>query len=350
MSNGQAVLEYLSRKVLKLLIPVLVTLILDACATLLVDRDSDSDETVLRILRLPLDTTSFQESIGIAIALVISILFCTATMVVLYLLNCLSIILLWLKIGFTTITILSVYSRIGGVVRFFNAPIDHFSVLFLIVNLTVVGNLSVFWRGPLLVTQFFLILISIFTALLFLEFADSTFWTLMLLLIVYDMTVVLAPHGLLRVLVEKVQERGEVIPGLVYSTAPHTGDDDSEETLFDDDDGSIHPQFIHEEVVLHEDPHANARRHDPGLVLGLGDFIFYGALVTRAARAGPETVILCIVGVLFGLCVTLVCLLVRERALPALPFSLSIGGLFFLAGISSFRRFSLILAGSLCVF
>jgi presenilin 1 len=350
MSDGQGLLEYLSRKVSKLLIPVLITLILDACATLLVDRQSDTEEPVLRLLPLPLDSSSFQESIGIAITLVISILFCTAIMVILYFMNCVSIILLWLKIGFTTIIILSVYSRIGSIVRFFNTPIDHWSVFLVIVNLTVVGNLSVFWRGPLIVTQFFLILISIFTTLLFLEFADSTFWTLMLLLIVYDMAVVLAPQGLLRVLVEKVQERGEVIPGLVYSTAPHTCDDESEETLFDDDDGSIHPQFIHEEVVLHEDPHANARRHDPGLVLGLGDFIFYGALVTRAARAGPYAVVLCIIGVMFGLCVTLVCLLARERALPALPFSLSLGGLFFLAGLFAFGRFSLTLTGSLCVF
>jgi presenilin 1 len=271
-------------------------------------------------------------------------------MVLLYFLRCLSLIVLWLKLGFTAIIVLSIYSRADSIARFLNLAIDHFSIFLLVLNLVVVGNLAIFWRSPLIITQSFLLLMSVFTTLLFLEFPDSTFWLLLILLIVYDIAVVLTPHGLIRVLVEKIQERGEAIPGLVYSTAPHGPEDYSEEQLFDDDDGSIQPQFIHDEVVLHEEPHVNARRHDPGLILGLGDFVFYGALVTRAARVGCESVSLCILGILFGLCVTLICLLVKQKVLPALPFSLSIGGIFFVASLFSFGEFVDILKESLCAF
>jgi presenilin 1 len=164
------------------------------------------------------------------------------------------------------------------------------------------------------------------------------------------MAVVLLPNGLLKLFVEKAQERGDTIPGLMYSTAGHVADEYSEETPFDDDDGSIHPHFIHDEVMLQEAPQARARRHDTGLVLGLGDFIFYGALVTRAARVGWDIVILCVIGVVFGLCVTLACLMVKQRPLPALPFSLSVGALFFFMGIFTFRGFAHTLSRAFCVF
>jgi presenilin 1 len=297
-----------------------------------------------------LHTASIQESIGFALALIVAILIGTAVMVVLYFLNFLSLIIAFLKTGFATIITLTIYSHIGDISHFFNTPLDRLSVLLLISNLVIVGTLAIFWRAPLIFTQFFLIIISIFTTLLFLEFPDWTFWTLLLLLIVYDMGVVLLPNGLLKLFVEKAQERGDSIPGLMYSTAAHMETEYSEETLFDDDDGSIHAHFIQDEVLLQEAPHAGARRHDPGLVLGLGDFIFYGALVTRAARVGWDIVILCVIGVVFGLCVTLVCLMMKQRPLPALPFSLAAGGIFFCAGIVTFRGFARILTRAFCVF
>jgi presenilin 1 len=358
MSDRQAVLEFISRKVFKLLVPVLVTLFFDSYAAHIVDHSTPPSRPVFEVVHVPLDDSSLEESIGVAIILIISILVCTAIIVMFYLFDCISLITLWLKIGFTTIVALNIYSLAESISRFSNIPIDHISLFFLVLNLIIVGLLAIFWRGPLIMTQSFLILTSIFTTLLFLDFADSTFWVLMILLILYDIAIVLTPHGLLRVLVERVQERGEAMPGMVYTTDPHSGENDSEEELLgdngsdkdaeEDDDGD--GLNLHEEIVLHEDHHINKERHDPGLMLGLGDFIFYGALVTRAGRSGWDAVMLCIFGIIFGLCVTLMCLLVKQKVLPALPFSLAFGGIFFLSSLFTFKEFIYVLKESLCVF
>jgi presenilin 1 len=346
MSEWEIVLEFLSRRVTKLLIPVLLTLIFDGVLSRLLNHHSGDARILLAHFPLPFHNSSIQESVSFALTLIAAILVGTALLVVLYFLNCLSAIIFSLKIGFAAIITITIYSHIGDVASFLNAPLDRFSVFLLIANFAVVGTLAIFWRAPLIFTQFFLMLISIFTTLLFIEFPDWTFWTLLLLLVVYDVFSLL-PNGLMRLFVEKAQERGDSIPGLLYSTAAHMADDYSEETLFDDDDGG---QALHDEVLLQEAPHAGARRHDPGLVLGLGDFIFYGALVTRAARVGWDVFILSAIGVVLGLCVTLGCLMVKQRPLPALPFSLSAGALFFFAGIFTFRPFSRILIHALCVF
>jgi presenilin 1 len=80
---------------------------------------------------------------------------------------------------------------------------------------------------------------------------------------------------------------------------------------------------------------------DRGVRLGLGDFCFYGILVTRAARLGWDLVILCVFAVILGLALTLVVLAVLQRPLPALPFSLMLGVLCFIIGAMTFRPFAL---------
>ena len=78
---------------------------------------------------------------------------------------------------------------------------------------------------------------------------------------------------------------------------------------------------------------------EDGIKLGLGDFAFYGVLITRAARIGWDTAILCIFAVLLGLSITLVILAIVERPLPALPCSLVLGIIFYFIGIYTFRPF-----------
>jgi presenilin 1 len=62
-----------------------------------------------------------------------------------------------------------------------------------------------------------------------------------------------------------------------------------------------------------------------GMLLGMGDFIFYGALVGRAAGYDLATVCAAFVAVLAGLVVTLLSLSLGVRALPALPVSIALG-------------------------
>ena len=84
--------------------------------------------------------------------------------------------------------------------------------------------------------------------------------------------------------------------------------------------------------------------------LGLGDFVFYGILVTRAARLGWDIAVLCILAVLLGLSLTLVCLAIFERPLPALPFSLFLGIIFYIIAAYTFRPFATNIRDTLLVF
>ncbi|GAX82889.1 hypothetical protein CEUSTIGMA_g10315.t1 [Chlamydomonas eustigma] len=70
-----------------------------------------------------------------------------------------------------------------------------------------------------------------------------------------------------------------------------------------------------------------------GMKLGLGDFIFYSMLVGKAAQYDMMTVFASYIGIIAGLGITLLCLNIYRQALPALPFSIALGVLFYFSTV-----------------
>ncbi len=72
---------------------------------------------------------------------------------------------------------------------------------------------------------------------------------------------------------------------------------------------------------------------DNTIKLGLGDFIFYSVLVSKAAEYGFAAFVACFLSILTGLGGTLVLLAVYHHALPALPISIFLAVVFYLLTI-----------------
>ncbi|GMH70624.1 hypothetical protein TL16_g05456 [Triparma laevis f. inornata] len=82
-------------------------------------------------------------------------------------------------------------------------------------------------------------------------------------------------------------------------------------------------------VVFTEELDEDEEDDDGSIKLGLGDFIFYSVLVSKAATYSFTTCVVCIIIILAGLGGTMVLLSVYKKALPALPISIFFGVTFY---------------------
>jgi len=86
---------------------------------------------------------------------------------------------------------------------------------------------------------------------------------------------------------------------------------------------------VFEEVERDGDDDSEDGDGKSSIKLGLGDFIFYSILVSKAAQYSFAAFIACFLVILAGLGGTLVLLSVYHQALPALPISIFLGVLFY---------------------
>ncbi|EAX86148.1 Clan AD, family A22, presenilin-like aspartic peptidase [Trichomonas vaginalis G3] len=419
-------LEIYSKRIYKIAVPVILTLVIDVWLTRTLEEKFDNtalSTSFASVVSQSSGGVSTAVAIYIAIGFIVAIALVTGLLLLLYWFNCVKCIYVWMVVAVSLLLSYYVYLAVGKIPSLYNIPIDYIAVVIFLLNGVVVGGMSIFWRAPPIVTQAFMIWISVMTACVFLTLPDWTVWILLVLLIIWDCCVVLCPNGLLHLLIKKSQERGDAIPALVYSSAAffwkeaddgeeqnEEGEDhenldnydeeydsasedestDPDSSASSDDALPINPdEFVglsnnpedqpppqpkpeqqpESELAQpageptkpkkkrpnqdnqHGDPENPDKRKkksgsakstptSEGVKLGLGDFIFYGILVTRAARVGWDIAILDILAVMDGLALTLICLAYFERPLPALPFSLALGIIFYLIGAYTFRGFS----------
>jgi presenilin 1 len=86
--------------------------------------------------------------------------------------------------------------------------------------------------------------------------------------------------------------------------------------------------------VVPNDEDGKTDTSDNNIKLGLGDFIFYSVLVSKAADHGFAAFVACFLSVLAGLGGTLVLLAIFHHALPALPISIFLAVIMFILTIS----------------
>lgn len=418
-------LEDASYRIVKIAIPVVLTLILDAVITRLIENTHGSvslDRSFSETMSYNSGGLSTTLSIILAVILIVSIIIVTAILLVCYYYGYTKVIFVWMIVAVSIILSYYVWIFFKEVPPVLNFTVDYIAIVLLIMNLVVIGDMSIFWRAPKIVTQAFLVFISVLIALVFLSFPDWTIWILLGILVIYDCCVVLCPHGLLNMIIKKSEERNDEIPALIYASAAfivkddHSAheyegwedglnesensenNDDEESNDNDDEDGDGDGNGNGQDTKEAEDnadatnatpvndPENQNRAAQPvnnsaqnldtdapdqqpqdqqqagekkkkkkkkdrdGVRLGLGDFCFYGILITRAARLGWDLTILCIFAVILGLSITLLILAWVQRALPALPISLVLGVIFFCIGALTFRKFDLNLRETMLAF
>jgi len=329
----------------------------------------------------------------------------------------------------------------------YNIPMDWITLILFMYNLSIVGVIVIFWKGPARIQQGYLILMSSLMAFSLTNLADWTTWILLALLACWDLIAVLCPFGPLKLLVEHSDSNKQMIPkALIYSTMvwmmaqdvrikindnsyethelthiPSTQfdegeasstcstkelinskqrlkgkmmaddnckveiNDDAESDISNNQDNSINrdcngnldsdsieaqsltnktlndhrnnPKNKNDNSNDHQnnnhrddededgdDTNSNRnRRHnengeddedEEGLKLGLGDFVFYSVLISRAAMYDWITTFSCVIAVLTGLTLTIFLLSIYQKALPALPISIVLGIIFYVVSSS----------------
>lgn len=242
MEGGEGLLESVGAEITGIVLPVslcmLLVVLLVRCLTphgsdvavpsmaTLVYREKASDSTSQKLEGALLNSLAF--------VLVITVV--TFLLVLLYYYRCTKFIKYY--ICFSAALMLS---NMGGVVlvqliQTLSIPLDMGSFVILLLNFTVVGALAVFLSNgiPILITQFYLVMIGMLAAFWFTTLPEWTTWMILVAMALYDLVAVLAPKGPLNLLVELATSRDEELPALIYETRPVIRSD-SHEVLPSDD-------------------------------------------------------------------------------------------------------------------
>lgn len=381
-------LKYGAKHVIKLFIPVSLCMLAVVAS---ISSISFYTHTNMYLVYTPFTdqnvdtTTKVWQSFANALILMVVIIIMTMVLILLYKYKFYKVIHGWLVVSSLMLLTMFAYIYVSEVLRVYDLPVDLLTLALFMWNFGAVGMICIHWKGPLLLQQGYLIIISALMALVFIKYLpDWTTWVVLGVISVWDLIAVLCPKGPLRILVETAQERNEpIFPALIYSSAmayftipivsvgattegeqdrgqrasnaSSVGAQQPEEQPMNEqrrESGSANVQDVPEvryaqqrrppqEQPTHIEVDGVMVEDERGVKLGLGDFIFYSVLVGKASSYGDyNTTLACFVAILIGLCLTLLLLAIFKKALPALPISITFGLVFYFATSSLVKPFA----------